>query len=1286
MPGLRYELTWTEDSIPDNPPDETLDETLDEVGKPTDENVGCPKLKAGNTTGSTKKEGEADIASIVNRVVSQAERSRAAEVNAISDDEWEARIDNKLWANQPESRSRMQNKLETMSKIVTSGDEGITSLGPDLGTPQPAEEHSDLQRWHEDEKQALEQEEKKREAAKYKAVLDKIADLEQQQTERAKENHKTFLTKIAKVDQQVDKKADKVQVAQQGRVFASFGSRIDKVGAKAARLETQYGDLSNKLALTDQAQRAMKTAIDANTQTALELHNRIHVLENPLRVRQVSITNLGAVAAAIAGAEQPKSNTGACDLKEVSALTAKTDGHDQRLERLEAAMGDFDQDMMDKAFQWFEWAGNKFELHDQYFNKVDEVVGSQEQQTREVNDAVAKAQESFEQKLRQQKEDSDKELSDCKKSMQEQMRLQETSIRKEYEERLASKDKEFAEHVAKTDAEQKQQNERHDDLKKTVDDILARLNAQNATQQSLFPGQGPQPPESHPPQPTPAPRGNGPWSSAPAPPAQGQPPADPDVDMGGAQDRGGVPNLDTEMEDAPTQTPQHPQPSQQHRPQPSRADTPMAFGDPMIPNNNGNVGFAPQPQPRRGIQPFVIAGPAQPPFQAPVPPAAPIPTQGHQTPVPRTPIHILTGTGPSNLAPFPQSTPTEKRGEPLQHSPFGSIGGGPKTLAGQKPLPDPMVTPARAPSPSKFGFNAPPPTVNEPKMDWLAIMESVDFDPPANLDIDEADMKPSRPKAQQPLANAAPATPSAGQPAANNAPSGKIGGYGMVIPNGSLSTAVGPTSTPAKPQTPAPTPASTKSSAPKPAKKKASPFLQRKPNATPSKPTETTSKAQTTQTKAASAAQMKQADFAAQYSGTPASKTTLEKTATPSEDPSAFRIPGLTYASKETTPAPAPMPASPAPKPDASPLANHAATSDTIESSATTNVFMKEVEQPVKKPSPQNGNSTPGSPKNKTGDAAAAVTEPAKPAENADDIQMSEAESKPEVPKAPKHESDVNPRKHAAEAQIVPQDDAKVHRREAQKDARAHKPEPQDDAKPFKEESPDDAMVNQQDSQGDDHMETDRRVIKPMGTASRLTAAQIQSTKDQFEQEGAWDAMDRAIKYQHDEAQAKANKAAAASADDEVDYGDPNDINDEDVHQTTMGPSAPPKVRPTKYSIEYFEEWKADFMSTDNLATKAARFDIVGRDELRHFIGVLKDHDNDNSMHELLRGARIPVTREAFSKLEMKELFCVWRDEVFYEAVREAGIDDHDPELEETTIRIAAENASWLQLHRPDAV
>lgn len=1217
----------------------------DDVPCPKYDDVPRPKPEADNTTRSADVPRFPTVASLGRRATGLAARPRVTVMNrdCIDDEQWNDMSDAKLLARDRAAMIRMRRKRTRI--IATQPDQGKATLKPKpVGEQtdiqrQPADEHADLIRWKEDEQKHFEQEEKKRlvEAVKrmaenQKAVLQKLAELEQQEKQRSEDNGKAHLDRIAEIDQRVAKKADKEQVDHQARDLASVRPHIDKVEEDALSLQTQLKGLSEKVDLVERSQGPMKTAIDANTQSNLETRGRVHVLENPLHVRQVNITNLGAIATAIAADEQPQSNTDGCDPKEVSALTAKTDGHDQRIERLETTMGDV-VPKMEKASPWFDRVGGELETHAQYFSehrdipdKVKEIEAAHERQGKILDEALAKQKESFEEKLRQQKEASDKEKQELKESMQEQMRLSEAFIRKECEERLASKDKEFAEHFAKAEAERKEQNERQNQMENKMNDFIAMMQAQNATQQLPAPVQGQQqPPQALPPQPTPAPQGNGRWTATPAPPNQGpQPVPRPEVNMGA------IPDLDDEMKDAPPEPPQQ-QPFSQPPRQPSQPnfatpdDTPMTSGEPMIPNNTGNLGFGPKPQPMGSKQPFAGPGPLQP-------------------------------------APSARPTPTVKHGNQLQRS--------------------------------LFAPGAPPPAVNKPQINWSASAGNLDFDPPAGMDIDDDDdVKPSQPKARQPLVNAAPATPWAGKPAANNAPS-----RDTVMTNGPSSTAGGPPSTPAKPQAPAPT-------KPKPAKKKADPMVRRKPGATPSKPVQTTNKAQTTQTKMASFAEKRQAAFAASYGSTPAPKITVEKTVLPSveppEEPTEFNIPGLTgavntspFAMKPKAPAPVPKPtpspaftpvvagsnnlppafvptspvsyrpASPVPGPTSpiysptspafnhtastpkphtsSPLANPAATSDTIESATTTNVFSKELEKPVEKPS----------------EGEAAATKP------------------------PKYETDVNRRKHAAAVQIVPNDDAKIHRRESQDDAKSHKPEgdakdPEGDSG----DSRDDSMADKEQSQGSEPMQTDRPVAKPKSKASKLTAAEKKQYQDDFNQQSAWDEMDKA--FAHEGAQAV--KAAAAAGDDEVDYADPNDINDEDVHITTMVPPTP-TVRPTKYTVDFFKEWKAHFLSEENLIIQASKYGCESKEDFALFIEKVRKQDKDTCLDFLVEQAKVPMGRQAYSKTDMVRICGSFCEEVFIQAITTLDLDDLDRGLMQTRGRFMIYVNHWLLHHKPDAV
>ncbi|KAK7697194.1 hypothetical protein SLS64_013799 [Diaporthe eres] len=1278
----RCDLTSTDNSIPANP--------IGMLGRQpaaTNDDVPRPKPAADNTTTRSANVPSRPTVSSLGRRATRLPREAAIPV--VDDDEFDSMALRTVPARDRAVMARMRKKR---TRIITPPPVPveepavvIESLPEDKqpGTPgKPVDEHDDFTRWKEEEQKNLDKEEKKRlvEAAKrqvenHKAVLQRIAEVEQEVKQRAEDNHKAVLARIAEVDQQVAKKADTEKVDQQGRDLASLRPVIDKSMEDGLSLQTQFKGLSEKVDSVESSQGAMKTAIDANTKADLEIRGRVHVLENPPHVRQVDATNLRAVATAIAADEQRQSNTPGCDPKEVSALTAKTDGHDQRIERLETAMSEV-VPKMEKASPWFDSVRGELDTTAQYISehrdipdKVKEIEAAHQRHGQLMDEALAKQKESFEEKLRQQKEASDKEKQDLKEAMQEQMRLSEASIRKECDERLASKDKAFAEHVAKTEAAKKEQNARQDQLEKRMNDMFAMMQGQNAAQQSPAPApvQGQQQPsQALPPQPTPAPHGNGPWVATPTPPNQGpQPVPRPDVNMGE------TPDLDDEMKDAPSEPSQQPQ-FFQPPPQPSQPNfatpdhTPMTSGDPMIPNNRGSLGFGRRSQPMRSNQPLPGAGSSQPASSA------------GQRPL------------------------------------FGSSSGAPKVPSGQQGLPNPMATPAKAPAPSKFGFSAPPPAVNKPQINWSASAGSLNFDPP-DMDIDDDDVKPSQPKPRQPLVNAPPATPWAGKPAANNAPSGNTGGSDTVMTNGSSSTAGGPPSTPAKPQAPA----HTKPKVPKPAKKKADPMVQRKPGATPSKPAQTTNKAQTTQTTAASWAQKKQAAFAANYGSTPAPKVIVdEKTTLPSVEPSekqppVFHIPGLTgavntspFALKPKAPAPVPKPAptpgwtpvtagagtpsptyapgpsvprpvqpgssttspiysnpsptysptSPAvntapsaPRTHTSPLANPAATSDTIESATTTNVFSKEVEKPME----------------------------AKPAANADDIQMSGAEAT----KPLKYETEVNRRKHAADVQIVPNDDAKIHRRESQDDTKSNKPE--DGAEAPKGDTQGDSIDDKQESQGDHPMQTDRPkrpMVMPKGKASKLTAAEIQRQKDDFMEQSAWDAMEKAAAAKA----AQAAKAALEAADDVVDYADPNDINDEDVHITTMVPPTP-SLRPMRYTIDFFRTWRQHMLSEKSLEIEAAMYNCMSKEDVAFFIDKMRKEDNGTSLDFLVHKAEIALGKPAYDKSEMVRLFGAWRDQVFIQALFHMDLDDYDYGFNQTRGRFMIYFAHWFRDHKPDA-
>lgn len=1079
--------------------------------------------------------------------------------------------------------------------------------------------------------------------------LNRVAKQEEKKQIEAKQketddNLKAVLNKIVELEEMAafcrdtaSKDADKVQVDTEqadkhDTVFEYIDSRVEELGEKTqddiAALKTQHKDLSDKCNVLEASEGDIKKDIEANKKLCNELRGRIYVFENSIPAGQVKATNSVAVATSVAGTEQAQAKTRGYDLKKLGALTTKTKAHDQQIERLEMAMSEIIP-KMEKAFEWHDWAGKRFEEYDSYLSRdipdiSKEIQAAKDQQSQHFTEALTNQKELFEQQLRQQKEASDRQLSDYKESFQEGMRLHEASIRKECEERLASKDREVAERLAKIDAEHNEQKERNDNLEKTMKDMIAQFNAQTAIQQSPSPAQGQPAAQAHPLQPTPASHGNGPsWSSTPTLPGQGgqQSVSRPDVHMG-------VPDLDDMMMEAPPLNPQ--QPCLQLPPQSAQPkfgpleDTPMENGEPMIPNNNGNVGFLPSPQPMGGTQFFSGIGPAQPPPNAPITSAAP--AHGLMSPICISPI--ATGFGPPTPASTVSATPTDEHGARLQRSLFEYGASGRKILAGKMQLPNLTATPPRALTPQRLESNTPPPTVNKPQVTF-----------PSSMDLDDDSSVSLTAKAKQPMTNPAAATPASKE----------------TVNTGS--------STPAKPQAPA----ATKPPASKPKKKfnlfinrnpKATPPKAASPKATPSKSNNLTSNVQTEETE-------KPAEL------TPAEKKQQFNAGDFSECPPI--LPPGKNVPKKREPAP-PGPRSyrlriPSPEPRTSPLANPAAVSASIAALSTKNIFAKQVEQPSEA-------------KVETGNAAAGVTQPAQPTDNPGDTQMSEAEEKPETATPLKYEVDVNPRKHAAAAQIVPQEEAKTVKRETQDDAKAHKGGSRGDAQVETRNSQDDAMAGNNESQDDDRMDTDRRVAKPKGKAASMTAADRQRETQKFQQEAAWDAMEKAFAS----SAASKEKAAAAAADDEVDYGDPNDANDEDLTTTTM--AAPlPKVRPTKYSIAFYNEWRQHFMSTNSLSSKAASFECRTKEDFDAFANEVQKFDIINDLSELLERAALPLKKtQGYTRYEMEKLIFTFREWVYFEALRTLDLDEMDEDFVLTNERFRGEIVSWFHSHSPDTV
>lgn len=1056
-----------------------------------------------------------------------------------------------------------------------------------------------------------------------------------------------------KIKREVKAEAEK-RTNNPGSSFSSFGGRrrmLADVQKEASPSKEQFDRLSGNVDSIKRDQDAMKKGTDANTQALQEMQGRVQNLENSPPSSQVAIPD--AVTTPSPCAAEPAAAVVGCDHKEVDDLITKTDGHEKRIESIENV---FTHIKPEDLWNFIIFATAKFDEFDGYFselqNKVQEIDNTQKRQADLLDDTVSKQKASSEQQQTQQKCTSDKDISDLKDqnaakdkqiadlkaqnnklaedSAQQGRRIESLEAgNKQLAEANAEQGREIesikanaAAQKAERDAEQKVQNDRLDSLEQWRESLAGMF--------QQFPGPNQQQPQLVPQQPSPpAPQGNGPWTPAGTPPNQAPDPVpelDVEMENGGNGDDADD-GLDSEMMDAPDQPeqPQVPQPPQQsQQPQPPRQlfhqpqqpststprDTPMANAGPIFPASNGNVGAAQQPQPMAGSQPFPSNGPIIP---APTTPSGSAPQPSRQHLGPLLPQPPSSGSVPSQPA---ASTPAPAPAAPAAPTPAG-----PASQKGNLFAKSLFSSGSHNVNPNQFNFNTAAPAFNMPQIDWDAKAGKlkVDFDPPSDLDDDDDELL--NPKGQMPQAAAAPATPSTGQTATKISSPGNTGASSAAPVNGGSgsnapappvannagpsSSAAGSSSTPAKPT-------------PKPAKKKPSPFIQRKPAAaTPSKPAEVTSKAQSTMTPAAAIAAARQAAFKELYNAPAAPQTPSPAPVAPLQPAggeSGLFIPGAPnnspFALKVKPPAF---------QPSSSPYLSQSRSHDTVESSSPVNLFLKEVVVvPEVKPATT-----------EAGAAEAGTAEPAKLEDNGDDIDMSDSDSKPKAPEAP-----------AATMPEGTDNDATMSDPQSEPaTTEAPKPEP---SKPEATKAPTAPVARKADA-----MDVDRKLVKPKGRFQNMTRAQVQAHKERFNKEVEWAAQDR-------KANAPAPKKPAGSEEDEVDYADPNDMNDEDTHTTVM--VAPKKsVKPAKYTPLYFQKWKKSFCYST--------YPTWNRPFVHLFCQQLaKMEQHDYCLDELVEKAGFPRQKKAYEKSQMMRLMDFWFEEVFMGALRdircEAGVMD----------------------------
>ncbi|KAJ0115753.1 hypothetical protein J7T55_010576 [Diaporthe amygdali] len=1107
---------------------------------------------------------------------------------------------------------------------------------------------------------------------------------------------------LKRLEEKMPNKAEKAELKKLDSQHAAFGRRLTKVEAaqqtestqrasEILDLELKHVEFSDKVQTIERNQEAWKAAEAARKETENEFRRRFNALENPLLVRHVAVSNLGRISSAAANAGQHQGETGGCQPKEVGALTTKAQAHEKRIQSLETSMGGLNIDEIKGAFHITE---EKFQQYDGYFKDIvkefNEMKVANQSDLKahkdSVDEAMRKQQEAADQALRQQKDAADKELSDYKESVEEEMRLYKASVQKEFESHKASVDKEFADYRAKAEAETKVQDERYNGLESQVAALRDLMNNMNTGRQVP-----PSPPEPQPPTP---PRAGGFQGVTPSPTSKGSSVQEDDTPMECDSDD------DCEMEDVPLpsiqpkipQPPQKPsqQPSQQAPQHPSREpvaqtttvpkDTEMSpSAGPIKSQQVQTSGPEHKPQVTGGGKPCLSNGSAKPPGAAPTVSA---PRQGHQNSVGTPPV---AGSGPSQPSTSGPATPSR---EPtlFQKSIFSGGAHSYTIPPGQPSAPIPTASPIKAPAAPKFDFKGPispvkkpqgQPSVKTPGANPTKAPSALKFDfnaplPPIKKPLVDCDEKPSSSKANLSPAKPAPAIPAAGEAAAKESTSSNTGPASVAgssdLTNGNAAsnnrnTASGNTksaegrpdaSAASKNEGPVHTGASStsdptssaanttgsssatgnvssapatpkKGPAPKSGKKKpVNIFNQRKPPVTPSK-------SPATQTKASSIAKQQQADFAAKFS------TPQPANATPtgaSQNPSStggkqrFHIPGLAGA-PDTSPYRA-LATPHASKPLEGSLANHAATSGVIESGSRVNIF----EQPSDQSSERSSDAA-----NDALDVAEASVVESQKFMNNSDIQMSENDMTTEIAEPGK------PLNHSANQMPVAAPGT------TPMDTQPDRAGPELFLKPPKNIA-------------------DRRIATVRSRTKNLTEeVKKLRLKDNVEQ--AFDQLSK-LKASQD----------ADSSEDEVDYGDPNDVNDQDNRTTVMGPSkASPKH--TKYTINFLKGWRAHVVSIPFVTEFAAKMDIRNPEDIKVILEIIMKWDRSMSTQEILKGAGIAINTQKLTIFELEECMALYREEIFVGAIQHQSLGSEDwNEFHELFTKYYQQ---WLLDHSPDA-
>lgn len=524
-----------------------------------------------------------------------------------------------------------------------------------------------------------------------------------------------------------------------------------------------------------------------------------------------------------------------------------------------------------------------------------------------------------------------------------------------------------------------------------------------------------------------------------------------------------------------------------------------------------------------------------------------------------------------------------------------------------------------------------------------------------------------------------------------NSPSTNAPGSSDINKPGSSSATGSSSPTPATPNEPKPTNAGT----PKTAKKKkpvniftpkpkgtpgaSSPATPRKPPGTPSKPPATPGKSPATQNARELAASVNaQRDaFAAQFSSPqPENNTTGGPSQTPVKDKKEFFIPGLVEGPNTPTgKAPGTLQT---PKSVDGSTPSYAKTSGAMEESSKFNMFSA---PPGESAAPEHSSS----PHKTQGSSGAAQIDVAEPPELAgdSDIQMDGTNDAPETtpadtqpanedperflecPKDPAQRPIAKAKSRAAKLTPAQIEEAK---RKTQEEGAALQPPEQNDPTPFHL------------PKGVGH----RPIAKAKGRIDEMPASELAEHKKKTPEEAAWD--------QAEVEGWPSRKPAddSSEAEDEVDYGDPDDANDEDNHITVMGPPQPAQ-KPTRYSIGYLKKWRDSIFEPFHIKRIAKyEFGLEGQkdaEKIEEMAELLRKYDDWKSDATLLEDTGLPATQRVFTKQEIGKCFTMYCEHVLFGGLRAyLGDKSDEKNWDDSRTNYSAEIVGYFLYHPADAI